>query len=158
MVMREPASESGLSDFPKPIVLVVDDDEDALSALRRSLRSDSYNLLSTDDPFQALEWVKSGLIALVITDEFMPVLLGTELLEAVRRTSPDTATVLLTRYPKPAVMFRGFQQRVDLILAKPWGDLALREAALRLLREHPPRSSVVKSPKGACSNDRRKER
>jgi len=56
MVMREPASESGLSDFPKPIVLVVDDDEDALSALRRSLRSDSYNLLSTDDPFQALEW------------------------------------------------------------------------------------------------------
>jgi len=157
MVMREIACESGLADFPKPIVLVVDDDPEALSALRRSLWSDSYNLLTTDDPFQALEWVKSGLIALVITDEFMPVMLGTELLEAVHRTSPDTATVLLTGYPKPAVMFRGFQQRVDLLLAKPWGDQALREAALRLLREHSPRSVGVKAPKGDCSNDRIKE-
>jgi CheY-like chemotaxis protein len=138
-------------------VLVVDDDLEALAALRRSLRSDSYSLLSTDDPFQALEWAKSGSIALVITDEFMPVMLGTELLEAVRRASPDTATVLLTGYPKPAVMFRGFQQRVDLMLAKPWGDQALREAALRLLREHAPPSGVSKTPKALNSSPRIKE-
>jgi len=126
-------------------VVVVDDDRESLSALRRALRSDSFNLLSTDDPFQALEWVKSTPIELVITDEFMPVMLGTELLEAVRRTSPDTATVLLTAYPKPSVMFRGFQQRVDLMLAKPWEDAALRQSALRLLREHPSRGPLASS-------------
>jgi serine/threonine-protein kinase len=117
---------------------VVDDDRESLAAMRRELRSESFNLLSTDDPFQALDWVRSVPIALLITDEFMPVMLGTELLEAVRRTSPDTATILLTAYPKPAVLFRGFQQRVDLLLSKPWDGRALGEAALRLLRERAP--------------------
>ena len=136
MVMREQFRES---DAAQPTVLVVDDDAATLSALRRALRSETYTLLSTDDPFKALEWVKSREIGVVIADEIMPGLLGTELLAAVRQSSPDTATVLLTGYPKPEVLFRGFQQRVDLMLAKPWGDRALREAALRLLRERAPR-------------------
>jgi len=140
MVMRE---------HSRPTVLIVDDDAETLSALRRALRSESYNLLTTDDPFVALEWVKSRDIGLVITDEFMPAMLGTELLEAVRGSSPDTATVLLTGYPKPSVMFRGFQQRVDLMLAKPWEDQALREAALRLLRDRGPRSGAEGPPAGA---------
>jgi PleD family two-component response regulator len=145
MTLEEQSADLSGSDSKRPTVLVVDDDRESLSALRRALRSESFNLLSTDDPFQALEWVKSVPIELVITDEFMPVMLGTELLEAVRRTSPDTATVLLTAYPKPAVMFRGFQQRVDLMLAKPWEDAALRQSALRLLREHPPRAPLASS-------------
>jgi response regulator RpfG family c-di-GMP phosphodiesterase len=147
------AADSDPMDARRPTVLVVDDDREALSALRRALRSDLYNLLSTDDPFQALDWVKSAPIDLVITDEFMPVMLGTELLEAVRRTSPDTSTVLLTAYPKPAVMFRGFQQRVDLMLAKPWEDAALRQSALRLLREHAPRAGVREVPTPPASSN-----
>ncbi len=136
MVREEQFPEFGSPDLKRPIVLVVDDDRETLSALRRALRSDSFNLLSTEDPYQALEWVRSGRIDLVMTDEFMPAMLGTELLEAIRRVSPETVTVLLTGYPKPAVLFRGFQQRVDLMLSKPWEDAALRDAALRLLREH----------------------
>ena|SRR5579872_4947556 len=157
MVLRKPDLESDPSIVRKPLVLVVDDDLEALSALRRSLRSESYNLLSTDDPFQALEWVKSGLISLIITDEFMPVMLGTELLEAVHRESPDTRTVLLTGYPKPAVMFRGFQQRVDLMLAKPWTDQALREAALRLLQEQMARGGGGNPFNAVLSRNRIKE-
>ena len=151
MMMNAQSLESQILDTRQPIVLVVDDDREALLALRRALRSDAYNLLSTDDPFQALEWVKGGTIDLVITDEFMPAMLGTELLEAIRRTSPDTATVLLTGYPKPAVMFRGFQQRVDLLLAKPWEDQALRDSALRLLREHAPQFLGRKAAEQAVS-------
>ena len=153
MALEEHAPDPGPSDARRPTVLLVDDDRESLSALRRALRSDSFNLLSTDDPFQALDWVKSAPIDLVITDEFMPVMLGTELLEAVRRTSPDTATVLLTAYPKPAVMFRGFQQRVDLMLAKPWEAAALRQSALRLLREHPPRGGLRESPTPLSSSN-----
>lgn len=152
MALEEHAPDPGPTDARRPTVLVVDDDRESLSALRRALRSDAYNILSTDDPFQALDWVKSAPIDLVITDEFMPVMLGTELLEAVRRTSPDTSTVLLTAYPKPAVMFRGFQQRVDLMLAKPWEDAALRQSALRLLREHAPRSGVQEPPLALASS------
>jgi response regulator RpfG family c-di-GMP phosphodiesterase len=139
MVLDSPTSEAARSEPLLPTVLVVDDDPEALSSLRRSLRSEAFHLLTTQSPFQALEWVRSAPIGLVITDEFMPGMLGTELLEAIRRCSPDTATVLLTGYPKPSVLFRGFQQRVDLFLAKPWGDQALRDAAVRLLHERAPR-------------------
>jgi DNA-binding NtrC family response regulator len=142
MVLREQPRESGKAGAARPTVLIVDDDAETLSALRRALRSESYDLLTTADPFVALEWVKSREIGLVITDEFMPAMLGTELLQAIRGSSPDTATVLLTAHPKPDVMFRGFQQRVDLMLAKPWQDQALRDAALRLLRDRSPRSAA----------------
>src|SRR5215831_7553088 len=133
MVLQEHTREPERPDTGQPIVLVVDDDPETLAALRRTLHSEDYHLLSTDDPFVALEWVKTKEIALVIADEFMPSMLGTELLAAIRSTSPETATILLTGYPKAAVLFRGFQQRVDLMLAKPWENQALREAAVRLL-------------------------
>jgi response regulator RpfG family c-di-GMP phosphodiesterase len=140
MVMREQSRESEMPQAARPTVLVVDDDAETLSALRRALRSESCTVLTTDDPYMALAWVKSCEIGLVITDEFMPAMLGTELLEAVRESSPGTATILLTGYPKPDVMFRGFRQRVDLMLVKPWEDRALRESALGLLRDRDPRS------------------
>lgn len=140
MVTRELFMGSSRPGVVRPTVVVVDDDPEVLAALRRALRSEFYALLTTEDPFIALDWVKSRDISLVITDEFMPAMLGTELLGAIREASPDTALVLLTAYPKPAVMFRGFQLRVDLILAKPWEEQALRASALRLLQERAPRS------------------
>jgi response regulator RpfG family c-di-GMP phosphodiesterase len=122
-----------------PCVLLVDDDPQTLAALGRVFRGEPYHVLRTNDPWQALEWLKSKQIHLLITDEFMPGLLGTDLLGAVRFLSPATSTILLTGYPKPAVAYRGFQQRMDLMMPKPWEDEPLRESALRLLREHAPR-------------------
>jgi DNA-binding response OmpR family regulator len=128
-----------------PCVLLVDDDPQTLAALGRVFRDEPYQVLRTGDPWQALEWLKSKDIHLLITDEYMPGLLGTDLLGAVRFLSPTTATILLTGYPKPAVAYRGFQQRMDLLMPKPWEDQPLRDAALRLLREHAPRAVFKKS-------------
>jgi len=149
VVMPEEIRESAGSEAAQPMVLVVDDDVETLWALQRALRSEPYTVLATDDPFRALEWVKSRDVGLVITDEFMPAMLGTQLLEAVRHVRPDIATMLLTGFPKPDVMFRGFQQRVDLMLAKPWEGRALREATLHLLRERMPRSERETSSCGS---------
>jgi len=62
----------------------------------------------------------------VISDEFMPAMLGTELLESVRIHSPETAMVLITGYPNLSVSYRSFQQRVDLLMVKPLDDRELR--------------------------------
>ena len=138
MTLAQPAKEEARPGIILPTVLLVDDDLQTLSSLRRALRNEPYEVLCTDDPFEALEWIKSGDIHLVITDEFMPAMLGTELLEAVRVHSPESATVLLTGYPSPSVTYRSFQQRVDLLLIKPWDDQELREAARRLLPDRAP--------------------
>jgi response regulator RpfG family c-di-GMP phosphodiesterase len=41
--------------------------------------------------------------------------------------------VLLTGYPNMSVSYRSFQQRVDLLIVKPWNDQELRTQARRLL-------------------------
>jgi DNA-binding NtrC family response regulator len=142
MTIAERTNQDAPAGICLPTVLLVDDDLEALGALRRALRNEPYDMIFTDDPFQALEWIKSRDIHLVITDEFMPAMLGTELLEAVRQTSSGTGMVLLTGYLNPAVTYRGFQQRVDLMLAKPWNDGELRETARRILKER------ARSPSG----------
>lgn len=118
-----------------PTVLIVDDDPPALAALQRTFRSEPYEVITTGDPFTALDWIKGRDIDLVISDEFMPALLGTELMEAARIHSPETAMVLLTGYPNMSVSYRSFQQRVDLLMVKPWNDQELRDQTRRLLGE-----------------------
>ncbi len=132
-----------------PCVLLVDDDPQALAALGRVFRDEPYQVLRTNDPWQALEWLKTKNVHLLVTDEFMPGLLGTDLLEAVRFLSPATATILLTGYPKPSVAYRGFQQRMDLLMPKPWDDQPLRDAALRLLRQRSPRTVFKKESRAS---------
>jgi DNA-binding NtrC family response regulator len=116
-----------------PTVVLVDDDEATLNALQRTFRSEPYQVLATPDPFEAWSWIKSRRVALVIADEFMPAVLGTELLEATRRHSPRCAQAILTGYPHTTVVSRAFQQDIDLLIVKPWEDEALRTSVRKLL-------------------------
>ena len=135
MTLTEQAKEAVRPEVCPATVLVVDDDPQALAALQRALRGEPYEAFYTTDPFQALNLVKDRDFHLVITDEFMPGMMGTELLEAVRHRLPDAPVILLTGYPNMAVSYRSFRQRVDLLMVKPWSDLDLRSQARRLLRE-----------------------
>jgi len=135
MTLATQSKEDARPKVLPPTVLVVDDDSQVLAALQRAFRTEPYELLSTDDPLTALEWIKGRDIDLVISDEFMPAMLGTELMEAARIHSPETAMVLLTGYPNMAVSYRSFQQRVDLLIVKPWDDQELRNQTRRLLQD-----------------------
>jgi len=135
MTLATQSKEDARPKVLPPTVLVVDDDPQALAALQRTFRNEPYELIVTDDPFAALDWIKGRDIDLVISDEFMPAMLGTELMEAARIHSPETAMVLVTGYPNMAVSYRGFQQRVDLLIVKPWNDQELRNQTRRLLEE-----------------------
>src|SRR5262245_57838335 len=135
MTLTEQSKEAVRPGVTPANVLVVDDDPQALAALQRSLRGEPYEAFFTTDPFSALELLKHRDFHLVITDEFMPGMMGTELVEAVRHRLPDAPVILLTGYPNMAVSYRSFRQRVDLFMVKPWSGRELRSQARRLLRE-----------------------
>jgi DNA-binding response OmpR family regulator len=122
---------SGTPDLPT--VIVVDDDEATLAALRRTFRNEPYQVLTTQDPFEAWSWIRSRAVALVIADEFMPGMLGTELLRAARRQSPSSAQAVLTGHPGTLAGSRAFEQGVDLFILKPWQDDALRASVRQLV-------------------------
>ena len=121
-------------------LIVVDDDNAVLSAVKRVFRDEPYDILLTDDPFEALARIQSRPVDVVMADEFMPAMRGTDLLRAARRHAPRSALIVLTGYPGSRAPGRDDRKTVDLVLAKPWNDDYLRHCVRGLLEAHQGRS------------------
>jgi response regulator RpfG family c-di-GMP phosphodiesterase len=130
-------------------VVLVDDDPAVLSSLGRLLRREPYELRSTAHPDLALTWIEEGDVSLVVTDQRMPDLCGTDLAERVRRVSPETIRVLLTAYPGNAVVRHGLAEDVQWLISKPWNDDALRLTLRQLLREREARAVARSAPRSS---------
>lgn len=117
------------------VVVCVDDEPAILSALKRSLRWEPYELLTTDSPENALRWVGSREVSLVITDQRMPLMEGTELCEEISRRSPSTARIILTAYPGDTMSSPGLRRRTECMISKPWDHMMLRKTIRQLLGE-----------------------
>lgn len=115
------------------VVVCVDDEPGILSALRRSLRAEPYELLTTDRPENVLRWVDSRDVSLVITDQRMPGMAGTELLEEVLRRSPSTARILLTAFAGSAFATPGLRHWTECMISKPWDNGMLRKTIRQLI-------------------------
>ena len=136
-------------DVPEPLPLnrrhtlvLVDDEPAVVGSLRRLLRTEPYDLLCTITPELALGWIENHDVSLLLLDQRMPGMCGTELAERVRRSSPRTIRVMLTAYPGNSIVRHGLENDVQWLISKPWNDDALRLTLRQLLRdrETPPAS------------------
>ncbi|MBV8878407.1 MAG: response regulator [Planctomycetaceae bacterium] len=116
-------------------VVCVDDEPAILAALRRSLRLEPYDVLTTESPEDALRWISTRDVSLIITDQRMPGMQGTELLEEVSRSSPSTARIILTAYPGAAYSTPGLRRWLECMISKPWDSGMLRRTIRHLLWE-----------------------
>jgi DNA-binding NtrC family response regulator len=116
------------------LVLCIDDDPPVLAAIRRLLRNEPYEVQTTEDPEQVLRLVESREVALIIADQRMPRMLGTELLKAVRQKSPETACVILTGHADLSDIAGAMNEgAVDRLIRKPWDDADFRRMIRQLL-------------------------
>jgi thioredoxin reductase (NADPH) len=113
----------------KPILFVVDDDPQVLAAVRRDLRAryrEHYAVMSApsgEDALTAVRELKSrgDALAMLISDQRMPGILGNELLARVRDVYPRARRVLLTAYSDIVAAVRAINDaHVDHYLSKPW--------------------------------------
>ena len=114
-----------------PVVLLVDDDANVLSALRRSLRREKITIQIARDAREALERMGDEPIDLVVSDHRMPGMSGLDLLKTIRRRWPGTKRILLSGWSAeipPAEL-----KAADLfeVLSKPWDEADLRSAINR---------------------------
>ena len=81
----------------KQTVLIVDDEENNLQLLKRTFRG-KYNLLTATNGVEALNVVREygDKIALIVSDQKMPVMEGTEFFKQVRESHPQIVKILLT--------------------------------------------------------------
>ena len=117
------------------VVVLVDDDPEVLSALRRALRREPYQVLTTTRPAEALKWAEAIDVSAVVSDHRMPGMTGTELLGRIAERSPATMGVILTAFGPEAAEQMGMLQTVECIIAKPWDDAMLRSAIRDFLFE-----------------------
>lgn len=80
-------------------ILVVDDEKKVLIVARKIFQSAGYDVEVCLNPEEAIEIVANrGPVAVLVADNRMPGMRGTELLEQVKRVSPTTVRVLITAY------------------------------------------------------------
>lgn len=113
----------------KPAILAVDDDEPVLRAVERDLRArygEAYRIIGAGSGSEGLEVVRElslrgDPVALLLVDQRMPVMTGTELLTRAIELQPDAKRVLLTAYADTEVAIRAINQiHLDQYLLKPW--------------------------------------
>jgi CheY-like chemotaxis protein len=118
-------------DPDQPWVVLLDDDPGVLAALRRLLRGEPYQVLATSDPLEALGALGERDVRVLITDQRMPRMNGTELLGWVQARFPQMPCVLLTGFADTALVVEREDLRIERLVSKPWHDGDLKN----LIRE-----------------------
>ncbi len=113
----------------KPVLLIVDDDPQVLAAVRRDLRSryrENYTVMSAasgDEALNAIRELKSrgDSLAMLICDQRMPGMMGSEVLANSRPIYPLARRVLLTAYSDIDAAVKAINEaHLDHYLSKPW--------------------------------------
>lgn len=111
----------------KPRILLVDDEERILRSLGMLLRM-HYQVYATSNGYEALDILKRERIHVLISDQRMPVMTGTELLQQAREISPDTIRILLTGYADAEAAVAAVNDgEIFRYINKPWGPKELRD-------------------------------
>jgi len=116
---------------PKPHVLLVDDERSILSALRRTLRKEGYELTIASSGQEALDKLREMATPpdLVISDHLMPGMTGLEFLKHCRLRYPDLGRIVLTGQAELETVVSAINQgEVFRFLRKPWDDNEIKLA------------------------------
>jgi len=104
----------------KPTLLLIDDEERILRSLRM-LFFTGYTVRMTTDPHEALRILRDEKVHVIISDQRMPLMQGSELLRLAREASPATMRILLTGYSDMEASIASVNEgEVFRYLLKPW--------------------------------------
>lgn len=108
-------------------LLVVDDDPNILASIRRLLRSQGYHVLTAGSAREAMELLASHQVQVILSDQRMPEMSGTELLQRVKQMHPDTVRIVLSGYTELQSVIAAINEgALYKFLTKPWDDDQLR--------------------------------
>jgi adenylate cyclase len=117
-------------------VLLVDDEPRVLDSLEALLGMD-HRVLRAGDPDTALHLLATEPVAVVVSDQRMPGMLGTELLARGRDVAPDAVRILLTAFSDPDAMLESINTAgIYHFVLKPWDPAELRLLNARAVERH----------------------
>ncbi|HDL18230.1 MAG TPA: response regulator [Bacteroidetes bacterium] len=107
-------------------ILFVDDEPNVINSLRRTLQKESFEILSAFSGQEALQLLSEHIVDVVISDEQMPGMSGTELLSRISKSYPDTVRIVLTGNANIDMAVRAINEgQIYRFLRKPCHELEL---------------------------------
>ncbi|MEM9213469.1 MAG: response regulator [Cyanobacteria bacterium P01_F01_bin.150] len=122
---------------PKPKILVVDDEPDNLDLLYRTFRRE-FKVLKAESGPEALALLEEqDDIAVIISDQRMPSMSGTEFLSLTATQYPDIIRIILTGYTDVEDLVEAINAgQVFKYVTKPWDDEELKGVVQQALDTH----------------------
>ncbi|NIA57838.1 EAL domain-containing protein [Massilia sp. TW-1] len=121
----------------QPTLLIIDDEEQVSAALYRLLRRDGYRILRGKSGAEGLALLAAHDVQVVLSDERMPEMSGTEFLSRVKVMYPKTIRIMLSGYTAVNSLIQVTNSgAVFRFHVKPWDDDVLRNSIAEAFRYH----------------------
>ncbi|MDD2850736.1 MAG: response regulator [Desulfuromonadaceae bacterium] len=110
-------------------ILLVDDEDNVLTAITRALFDEPLEIVTSSSAEQALEVMKGQSFKVVISDERMIGMQGSDFLAQVRSLYPETIRIMLTGHATLEAAMKAVNEgEIYRFFAKPWNDHDLKFA------------------------------
>ncbi|MEG2902476.1 MAG: EAL domain-containing protein, partial [Massilia sp.] len=117
-------------------LLIVDDDVNVLAALHRLFRRDGYRVLTASSSSEGFELLALYHVHVILCDQRMPVMSGTEFLSKVKEMYPETIRIILSGDTGVEAVLDSINRgAIYRFYTKPWDDMELRDN-IRLAFRH----------------------
>ncbi len=118
-------------------ILIVDDEENILNALKRLFRKENYRIFTADSGEEGLAVLDQEEVDLIISDLKMPNMNGIEFLAMAKEKSPDTLRIMLTGHADLKSVLEAINRgEVYRFLLKPWNNEELKMSIKQALDFH----------------------
>jgi DNA-binding NtrC family response regulator len=113
-------------------ILVIDDEESIRKTVSLTLRHAGYVVDTAENGKQAIVKAEQNFYNLALIDIRLPDMEGTELLTALKQTTPRMVKIILTGYPTLENAVRAVNKGVNAYLIKPVNT----DEMLKLIKQH----------------------
>ncbi|MGH8055301.1 MAG: EAL domain-containing protein [Stenotrophomonas sp.] len=122
---------------PDRTLLLLDDEENVLRSLVRLFRRDGYRILAAGNVRDAFDLLAINDVQVILSDQRMSDMSGTEFLGRVKMLYPDTIRLVLSGYTDLNTVTDAINRgAIYRFLTKPWNDDELREHIRQAFRTH----------------------
>lgn len=139
----------------KATVIFVDDNPNVLKALARSFRNEAFDVLTFDSGLKVLDHLSRQQVDVIVTDENMPSMNGTELLQTVKEKYPSTFRIMLTGKASLETAMQAVNLgEVYRFFSKPYDEIDLSHAIKLAIKK---RRELIANSNGAAPQDLRND-
>lgn len=110
-------------DRKKITVLILDDEENILSSLRRILEGCGYTVVTKNKPEDAIDYVRNNVVHIALLDILMPNMDGITVLNIIKEISGLTQVIMMSAYSTVDRIVSALENGANDFLIKPFDNI-----------------------------------